>query len=399
MPLHLMLIFFVVMSLVTFSLSAYALTRLQHLLEVALALDSSPLTDLIHLLGEPSTWGASAGLIACYFAVGSFVPARPLRWLGWVSGAWMGQLALLLFFAGPAHIVAWGGSLAGIDLTLGARGARVLLTLIEGALLVGLWRAAQPPLLRELEVSDPEVGEGLDGFRILQLSDVHIGPTIGSRFVERLHERCAAIRPDLIVMTGDLVDGHPRYLRDEVRRFLALGEYAHHGLYLITGNHEYISGAQVWVDEIRAMGGAVLENEHITIDADGDELHLIGVEDWDASKFDPRRAPMLDRALEGLEGQSGFKLLLAHQPKAAPEASTRGVHLQLSGHTHGGQIFPFNFLIYLDQPYNRGRYQLGGLTLYVNEGTGYWGPPLRLGTRAELTLVTLRSPNAPTPTA
>jgi len=256
--------------------------------------------------------------------------------------------------------------------------------------------ALRPPRVCAIEIQSPRIGPGLDGLRILQLSDVHIGPTIGHGLIEHLHRRCAELAPDLIVMTGDLVDGEPRFLEAEVKRFLALEKYAAHGLYFITGNHEYISGAAPWVEFIRRHGIRVLENEHVTLTIDGDALHLIGIEDWDARRFDPSRAPHLEKALSGIEQSSAFKLLLAHQPKAARQASELGIDLQLSGHTHAGQLFPLNVLIHLDQPYCHGRYQLDALTLYVNAGTGYWGPPLRLGTRAEMTMFTLRhAPVAP----
>ena len=232
------------------------------------------------------------------------------------------------------------------------------------------------------------VGATLDGFKVLQLSDVHIGPTVGGRFIKRLTSLIERAKPDLIVMTGDLVDGEVKLLGPEVEDFLALSQLAPQGMLLITGNHEYISGAEPWVSFIKSKGGRVLENEHVMIERENAKLAVIGIEDWDAARFDPRRRPLLSEAMTDIPDDA-FKLLLAHQPKAATEAAEAGVHLQLSGHTHAGQIFPFNFLIYLDQPYNLGYYQVGEMALYVNPGTAYWGPPLRLGTRSEVTLFTL----------
>ncbi len=146
-------------------------------------------------------------------------------------------------------------------------------------------------------------------------------------------------------------------------------------------------GAGEWVRYVREGGVRVLENEHVVCERGGVPFVVAGVEDWEGARFPPgARAPSLSRALEGAPPVV-FTLLLAHQPKAAAEASACGVSLQLSGHTHGGQLWPFSWLIYLDQPYRAGLYWVGRMALYVSEGTGYWGPPLRWGTRGEVTLV------------
>ena len=390
MPVFMTFIFLVVVSGVSFALSAYTLSRLYELL-CSVSTQAAEI-EMIGWLDQASGWWISAGVIVSYFMIGKVCPTRPLRWWGWISGLWMGYISLLLFLAGPVHLVEWilfrlsvaqeyTSTLTAL-LTLGA---------VHLAMPLGVWGVVRTPRVCHLEVTSGRIGPSLNGFTILQLSDVHIGPTIGLGLIEDIHRRCLELKPDLIVMTGDLVDGEPRYLGEEVMRFLELKDMAPLGLYFITGNHEYISGASPWVQFIQDAGVTVLENQHVTLTREDEHLHLIGVEDWDAHRFDPRRAPHLAQALRGIEESQHFKLLLAHQPKAAPEASERGVDLQLSGHTHAGQIFPFNYLIYLDQPYNQGRYQVGDLTLYVNAGTGYWGPPLRLGTRAEMTLVTLRA--------
>lgn len=391
MPLYMTLAFLTVVSGLGFGLSAYGWSRLQTLAYRGWPYEGTQ--ALLAPLDDGWFWGVSTVLTTSYFVIGKLVPTRPLRWLGWLSGLWMGYLALCLFLLGPLHLAE---QVVGLFWTsgewLGNVTARLTLLGFHLAFVFALARVLAPPKLGEVEVVSPRIGPELDGLRIVQLSDVHIGPTIGPRFIEHLHRRVAALDPDLIVMTGDLVDGEPRFLTEDVTRFLALKQYATHGLVFITGNHEYISGASAWVDLIRAQGVTVLENEHLTLTKGDDAFHLIGVEDWDGRRFDRTRGPHLKRAMAGIEDSPLFKLLLAHQPKAAPEARDAGIDLQLSGHTHGGQIFPMNLLVQLDQPYVGGQYALGNMTLYVNPGTGYWGPPLRLGTRSEITLVTLRRP-------
>lgn len=387
MPIHLQIIFFVALSSISYALSAYTLGRLATLSE---RLELGTWSDALIWLAEPLGLICSVLMIIMYFLVAKVISVRWARPLGWLSGVWMGYLTLILFYAGPLHLM----ELLLTVFNLNSESMIHMLSLISLAvvhlaLIYGVWNASRSPSLKSIYIQDQRIGKGLDKFKILQLSDVHIGPTLGGGFVKKLHELCKQVKPNLIVMTGDLVDGEVRFLGDEVKEFLSLEQHAEHGLLLITGNHEYISGGQEWVEFMIHEGGQVLENEHRNIQIGEDTLSVIGVEDWDAHKFSPSRRPSLEQAIEGLPSDS-FKLLLAHQPKAAPQAAELGIDLQLSGHTHAGQIFPFNFLIYLDQPYNVGLYQLQQMKLYVNPGTGYWGPPLRIGTRAEATLLTLQ---------
>ncbi len=388
MPIHLQTIFFLVTSLISYGLSSYTLGRLLSLFE---RLELALFIDIFRLIAHPLGFALSALMLLVYFFVAKVVSVRWARPLGWLSGVWMGYLTLILFYAGPLHLIEL--LLSALDLNskpLSQSLSILSLASVHIGLLYGVWNASRTPLLKNIEIDDEHIGQDLDGFKILQLSDVHIGPTLGRRFVRKLHQICQDVQADLIVMTGDLVDGEVRFLGDEVKEFLSLTQYAKHGLLLITGNHEYISGGQSWVNFITSEGGRVLENEHVNIHVGSACLSVIGVEDWDAHKFSSHRRASLEQAMKDLPANS-YTLLLAHQPKAAPEAAEAGIHLQLSGHTHAGQIFPFNFLIYLDQPYNVGLYHLKQMKLYVNPGTGYWGPPLRIGTRAEASLLTLKS--------
>jgi hypothetical protein len=298
----------------------------------------------------------------------------------------MGLFALLLVWVAGFHVLERLLLLTGNTLPDSAGFVPVLAS--GGMTLIGLRNALRQPTLNQITLHPQRLPEALDGLRIVQLSDIHVGPTIGHSFLRDVVDRTLAQNPDLIVVTGDLVDGEVSLLAEDVAPLFDL--HAPLGVYFITGNHEFISGADSWVDHVRKHGITVLENESRVLKHNDTNFQLVGVEDWDSARFHPSRSPNLDKALDACSEEC-FTLLLAHQPKAIREASERGVDLQLSGHTHGGQFAPFSSLVVLDQPYRSGLYTIGASLLYVNEGTGYWGPPLRIGTRSEITELVLRA--------
>jgi predicted MPP superfamily phosphohydrolase len=234
-------------------------------------------------------------------------------------------------------------------------------------------------LVKRVEVGLARLPATLTGTRIVQLSDVHVGPTIRRKFIERVVERTNALEPDVIVITGDLVDGSVAQLRDHVAPLAGLR--AKHGVYFVTGNHEYYSGVEAWCDELSKLGIRVLRNERVSIGTDEASFDLAGVDDYNAR-------PNLPKALAGRDPTREL-VLLAHQPRAIHEANHHGVGLQLSGHTHGGQIFPWNLFVRLQQPVVSGLAKFGNAFVYVSNGTGYWGPPMRLGAPAEITEIVL----------
>ncbi len=193
-------------------------------------------------------------------------------------------------------------------------------------------------------------------------------------------------RRNVIAITGDLVDGSVERLREHVAPLANLR--ARHGVYFVTGNHEYYSGAEAWCRELRRLGIVVLGNERVSIGTDEVSFNLAGIDDWSAAQFGNGHGADLGKALEGRD-ETRELVLLAHQPRAIHEADARGVGLQLSGHTHGGQIFPWNIFVRLQQPVVSGLARIGKAFLYVSNGTGYWGPPMRLGAPAEITKVVL----------
>jgi len=244
----------------------------------------------------------------------------------------------------------------------------------------------QPPL-KEVALTLPRLPAAHDGLTIVQMTDVHVGPTIGRGFIEGLVARTNAMNPDIVVITGDLVDGSVAQLGHATA---PLGNLkARYGVYFVTGNHEYYSGADEWLAELTRLGIKPLRNERVAIGETQTGFDLAGIDDLSAHGQAPGHGSDLPRALDGRD-PSRFVVLLAHQPKAVNEAAHHGVDLQLSGHTHGGQLWPWNFLVKLQQGFERGVATVGGTTLYVSCGTGYWGPPMRFGAPAELTRLTLR---------
>jgi predicted MPP superfamily phosphohydrolase len=238
--------------------------------------------------------------------------------------------------------------------------------------------------VKRVTVSLAKLPASASGYRIALISDVHVGPTIGRQFLESVVRRINALKPDLIAIAGDLVDGRVAELKDLVSPLEDLR--AKDGVFFVTGNHEYYSGVDEWLAFLPTLGVKVLRNERLAIGGERG-FDLAGVEDLSAHGF-PGHAADLPRALAGRDSSRAL-VLLAHQPKAILEAAQHGVDLQLSGHTHGGQLFPWKYAVGLDQPYVVGLHEHGDAKIYVSCGTGYWGPPMRVGAPAEITEITL----------
>jgi predicted MPP superfamily phosphohydrolase len=239
----------------------------------------------------------------------------------------------------------------------------------------------------EVEVRLARLPRELSGLTIVQLSDVHIGPTIGRNFLDRVVEKSNAQRPDAVVITGDLVDGSVANLQKHVEPLARLK--ARHGVFFVTGNHEYYSGVDEWLAELERLGIRVLRNERVSIGDKAKSIDLAGVDDQHAHGFGPGHGADYDKPFRDRDPEREL-IVLAHQPsQIAPLASARP-GLQLSGHTHGGQIWPFGALVRLNQPYVAGLHRHNDATqIYVSRGTGYWGPPMRLFCPAEITKLVL----------
>jgi predicted MPP superfamily phosphohydrolase len=242
------------------------------------------------------------------------------------------------------------------------------------------------PDVRRVEITLERWPEALDGFRIVQISDIHIGPLLGRDFAERLTRRVNSLDPDLVAVTGDLVDGSVEALREEVAPFAELR--GRHGVFFVTGNHDVYSGGESWVERVKELGLRVLRNERVEIGG-ADGFDLAGVDDhrgdWVHGSTED-----VDAAVAGRD-ESRALILLAHDPGTFRRAAAKGVDLQLSGHTHGGQIWPFVYLVRLAVPFVAGLYRVGKSQVYVSRGSGFWGPPMRLLAPAEIGEIVLRS--------
>ena len=319
------------------------------------------------------------------------LPPRWSRLIAWPASLWMGFMFLLLVLLAASDMVIWFLGDAAVAF-VGARPAAaanvralaaVGIALVAGA--AGVRSAMRPPRLRRVEIPLARWPESLDGFRIVQISDIHIGPLLDRRFAEQVVSRVNALAPDLVAVTGDLVDGGVRQLARDVEPFGGLR--ARHGVYFVTGNHDHYSGADSWVSHIRSLGLRPLRNERVCIRVGEAAFDLIGVDDHRGDWRDGGGED-LPRAVEGRDSTRPA-VLLAHDPSTFERASKLGVDLQLSGHTHGGQIWPFGLLVRLVIPFVAGRYAKNGAELYVSRGTGFWGPPMRIFAPAEITEITL----------
>ncbi|MGP4056735.1 metallophosphoesterase [Mycobacterium sp. 4D054] len=299
----------------------------------------------------------------------------------WVLFTWsvLGQLLELLLWAG------------GVADPTRSRIATVVVVAVTVVLLGwGHVEAMRVPRVKRLDVTLPRLGLGLDGLRVVIITDTHYGPINRARWSAGVVERVNTLEADVVCHVGDIADGTAA-TRDAQAAPLASVRAASARVY-VTGNHEYFSEAQGWLDYMDRIGWEVLHNRHVVVERDGDRLVVAGIDDATASGSGIRgHGADLDTALAGADPSLPV-LLLAHQPKQVTHAVRGGVDLQISGHTHGGQIWPFNFLVRLEQPVVHGLSTHGERTqLYTSRGTGFWGPPFRVFAPSEITLMTLRS--------
>ncbi len=356
----------------------------------------------------PRRWRviATLGLILMYLSIPVTINSRMYApelssTLGWVSLPWMA-------FAGLTFV-----ALLAIDVARLVRGAmrrvarrepappspsrRQFLARVTGgaALAVGSTSVAAGMVQArgEHEVVDVEIKlaklpRALDGFTIVQLTDLHVGMTIDQAFVQRVVDRTNQLRPDLIALTGDLVDGMVEDLREDIA---PLGQLrARHGVYAVTGNHEYYAGVDPWIAELTRLGARYLRNTRVSIGDGAASFDLAGVDDHGAARW-AGHGEDLATALAGRDPTRAL-VLLAHQPRQVRRAAPHGVDLQISGHTHGGQVWPWHYLVKLQQGgLLAGRYLHEGTQLYVSRGCGYWGPPVRVLAPLEITRIILRA--------
>lgn len=324
--------------------------------------------------------------------IGLVAPSlRRSRWSGALS--WAGLLAMGLFSS--LFVLTLLRDLVSLVLALAGAGGPVwthdsalavpLVALLVTA--IGFVNARRVARVVRVEVPIAGLPPALDGYSIAQISDIHVGPTIKRPYLNAIVNKVNALKPDAIAVTGDLVDGSVQRLAVHTAPLARLS--APDGTFFVTGNHEYYSGAEQWIAEVRRLGLRVLMNEHVIRRRGDASLMIAGVTDYTAQHFNPAHKSDPQQAIAGAPRDLAVKILLAHQPRSAPAAADAGFDLQLSGHTHGGQFFPWNLFVPLQQPFVAGLNRVRSLWVYTSRGTGYWGPPKRFGAPSEITLVRL----------
>ncbi len=254
--------------------------------------------------------------------------------------------------------------------------------------MLALFARTVRPRIVDVTIALDRLPPSLSGFTIAQITDVHIGPTVGAGFVREVVDQVNALDADLIAITGDLVDGRAATYAAAAEPLAELR--ARHGIFYVTGNHEYYWGVDAWLPIFRDLGLQVMRNRRVAIERAGASFDLAGIDDHEAQRW-RGHGPDLAAALDGRDPARAV-VLLAHQPRQVKVSRRLGVDLQLSGHTHGGQIWPWHGAVRIQQGgLIAGHYRFGATQLYVSRGTGYWGPPVRLGAPAEITRIELRS--------
>ena len=369
-----------------------------------------------------------SALLHLYIAL-RIVPALPAGWAAWLVGSVLLTSMLVMPFSRRSariHDEASADRLAAAGLWfIGLFSSLFVLTLLRDALLLGGWAvlavrptafsladwsattAAAVPLLalamtvvgffnarrtarvRAVDVPITGLPRALHGFIIVQISDVHVGTTIKHRYLDAVVARVNRIGADMVAVTGDLVDGPVDRLAAHVEPLARLE--SRYGTYFVTGNHEYYSGVLGWIAELRRLGLRVLLNEHVVLRHHEESVVVAGVTDYGAHRFAEHHRSDPAAALVGAPLEAPLRILLAHQPRSAPAAERAGFHLQLSGHTHGGQFWPWNLFVRLQQPFTAGLHRWRSLWVYTSRGTGYWGPPKRFGAPSEITRLRLVS--------
>jgi predicted MPP superfamily phosphohydrolase len=366
------------------------------------------LPGVVAAAGAPSAWLLAGLLLISTVLVplglrrrrGKRTPEEVRRsdLIAWASLTLMGlfsSLFVLTLVRDAVELVLWLTGLVGLTrvsahwFDLGACvtvGLALLLTLL------GLYGARRAPRVKIVDVPLKDLPPALQGFKIAQISDMHIGPTIKRPAMKYVVSTINRLEVDVVAITGDLVDGNVFELSRHVAPLAGLR--SRHGTFFVTGNHEYYSGVQPWMKYLPTLGVRVLLNEHVILLHHHVPIVLAGVTDYSAASYDTSHRTDVALAITGAP-RAAVKVLLAHQPRSASAAEAAGFDLQISGHTHGGQFLPWNFFVRLQQPFTSGLHRVKNMLIYISRGTGYWGPPKRLGARSEITLLRLVAATRP----
>ncbi len=332
--------------------------------------------------------GSQHHFLSRYLFGSSFSPEMP-RAVGIVANALFGTVLLLATFQAMLDLLTLARSLlsgAYLAPPVEARYVIAVSALLLSAF--GVSQAIRVPPVKEIEIEIPNLPEEFDGYRLIQLTDLHLSRLFPARWAKEVVAKTNSQNADMIVITGDLMDGSLDARRDDVEPLRGLT--AKDGVFVITGNHEYYYGHEGWMLRYQELGMTRLSNSHVQLSRGSSSIVIAGLTDSASLRFDLPK-PDVKKALEGVP--SGVPIiLLDHQPKSAPVAARAGVALQLSGHTHGGMVLGLNRLVArFNNGFASGLYNVDGMLLYVNNGTALWhGFALRIGIPSELTVITLR---------
>ena len=366
------------------------------------------LPGVVGAAGAPSAWligallAVSAGLVPLGLRrrKGKRTPEEVRRsdLVAWASLTTMGlfsSLFVLTVVRDAVVLVLWLASLTGLIrlpehwLNLSAIGVVALASIVT---LIGLYNARKPPRVKTVDIPLKDLPPALHGFKIAQISDMHVGPTIKRPAMKYVVATINKLEVDVVAITGDLVDGNVYELSRHVAPLAGLR--SRHGTFFVTGNHEYYSGVHPWLKYLPTLGVRVLLNEHVILLHHHAPIVLAGVTDFSAARYETSHRTDVALAITGAP-RAAVKVLLAHQPRSATAAVAAGFDLQISGHTHGGQFLPWNFFVRLQQPFTAGLHRVKNMLVYVSRGTGYWGPPKRFGSPSEITLLRLVNQTEP----
>jgi predicted MPP superfamily phosphohydrolase len=317
--------------------------------------------------------------------------ARRQDWAARVGDVLLGVIWVVFSWTVIGDVVKLPLRFAGVDEPTRSRVVAAGVLLVSLVLVVwGYVEAMRVPRVRRVDVTLPRLGAGLDGLRVVLLTDTHYGPINRERWSARVAEVVNGLDADVLCHTGDIADGTVDQRRAQAAPLGTMT--AKLARTYVTGNHEYFGEAQGWLDHMRELGWEPLHNRHLVVERGGDRLVVAGVDDRTAAgSGSPGHRADHAAALAGADPELPV-LLLAHQPQQVAKAAEHGIDLQISGHTHGGQIWPFHYLVRLDQPALQGLTRHGERTqLYTSRGTGFWGPPFRVFAPSEISVLTLRA--------
>lgn len=263
---------------------------------------------------------------------------------------------------------------------------QIVACIVISSTMIGILQVIFGPKIYKIDIKIKNLPENFDDFTIAQISDLHVGPVIDQKYAKKVVDLTNKLNPDIIVLTGDMIDGTTTQLHEKIAPIATLK--AKYGVYFVPGNHEYYWNAIDWINKFSELGIECLINQNTLISKNNEQILIAGITDYEAGWMVNGHAPNVKKAAAHIH-EPIIKILLSHQPKSYKEAEEAGFNLQLSGHTHGGQFFPWSLIVALAQPYYKGLGKYKDMWIYTNRGTGFWGPPFRFGVPSEITLIKL----------